>query len=97
MTTNNWHHKKFSERELKRYPKKDAATYWLCENYPKAWGFGTNENPMTTTSRTQTSSDPILDRLTFRSSAKTNTPKSATKPNVRLVTKYHHFFVECVL
>ena len=35
MTTNNWYHRTFSIRELSKYPKKDVATYWQCEDYPK--------------------------------------------------------------
>ena len=35
MTTNNWYHRTFSVRELNKYPKKDVATYWQCEDYPK--------------------------------------------------------------
>ena len=34
-------HKRFSRHELGGYPKKDAATYWRCEDYPHAWGHGT--------------------------------------------------------
>ena len=33
-------HRTFSRGELGRYPKKDVATYWQCEDYPKAWGHG---------------------------------------------------------
>lgn len=34
-------HKRFSRHELNGVPKKDAATYWRCEDYPQAWGHGT--------------------------------------------------------
>lgn len=32
--------------ELLDYPKKDATTYWECEEYPKAWGHGSKLNPL---------------------------------------------------
>ena len=35
MTSNKWYHRGFSRGELKEYPKKDVATYWQCEDYPK--------------------------------------------------------------
>jgi hypothetical protein len=63
MTTNNWFHRTYGKGELGKYPKKDNATYWECENYPKAWGFGTNENPLTS-KRSQR--DSMTDRMTFR-------------------------------
>jgi len=28
------------------YPKKDASTFWECEEYPKAWGHGSKLNPL---------------------------------------------------
>lgn len=35
-------HRPFTSNELSGYPRKDAATYWDCEGYPKAWGHGTD-------------------------------------------------------
>ena len=46
MTSNNWYHRTFSKQELSGYPRRDAATYWQCEDYPKAWGHGTARNPL---------------------------------------------------
>ena len=40
LTTTNSCHRAFKPKELDRYPKKDIATYWECEEYPKAWGHG---------------------------------------------------------
>lgn len=40
LTTTHKDHRAFKPDELKKYPKKDAATYWQCEDYPKAWGHG---------------------------------------------------------
>lgn len=32
--------------EQGKYPKKDYATFWECEPYPKAWGHGSKTNPL---------------------------------------------------
>ena len=40
LTTNNKAHRRFTDKELDSYPRKDVATYWDCEEYPKSWGFG---------------------------------------------------------
>ena len=40
LTTNNKTHRRFTHQELDSFPRKDIATYWDCEEYPKAWGFG---------------------------------------------------------
>jgi len=65
MTTNNWYHRTFSRGELGRYPKKDVATYWQCEDYPKAWGHGMRENPLPRR-LTRTDPGPMRDRTVFR-------------------------------
>lgn len=41
-TTSQATHRPFSSNELCGYPRKDIATYWDCEGYPKAWGHGTD-------------------------------------------------------
>ncbi|XP_062513070.1 stabilizer of axonemal microtubules 3-like [Corticium candelabrum] len=46
VSTTNKDHRAFSKWELSQYPKKDVATYWQCEDYPKAWGHGTKSNPL---------------------------------------------------
>ena len=40
MTTSGQTHRRFRPDELQGYAKKDVATYWETEGYPKAWGFG---------------------------------------------------------
>ena len=40
LTTTNQYHRSFKPKDLAGYPKKDIATYWECEDYPKAWGHG---------------------------------------------------------
>lgn len=32
--------------ELNQYPKKEYATYWECEDYPKSRGHGSKTNPL---------------------------------------------------
>lgn len=65
MTTNAWYHRTFSRRELGRYPKKDVATYWQCEDYPKAWGHGMRENPLSRR-LVMTDPGPMRDRTVFK-------------------------------
>lgn len=40
LTTNQDIHRFWNPDELNGIGKKDAATYWDLEDYPKAWGFG---------------------------------------------------------
>lgn len=46
LSTTHKDHRSFKPNELKKYPKKDVATYWECEEYPKAWGHGLKHNPV---------------------------------------------------
>ncbi|XP_002731919.3 stabilizer of axonemal microtubules 3-like [Saccoglossus kowalevskii] len=46
ISTTHKDHRPYAKRELSGYPKKDAATYWRCEDYPQAWGHGTKHNPL---------------------------------------------------
>ncbi|XP_046861470.1 uncharacterized protein LOC124454752 [Xenia sp. Carnegie-2017] len=46
LTTTQHDHRAFNEEELNGYPKKNYATIWECEEYPKAWGHGSKENPL---------------------------------------------------
>ncbi len=73
MTTNNWYHRRFTAQEAKKYPKKDIATYWQCEDYPKAWGFGTDTNQLSTRMRNN-NTESMRDRIVFR--MHTKIPKS---------------------
>lgn len=50
-----------------RYPKKEFGTYWECEDYPKAWGHGTDKNPLFK-SMVNGSQEPMRDRTVFKSS-----------------------------
>ncbi|KAL5503079.1 hypothetical protein EMCRGX_G009977 [Ephydatia muelleri] len=60
MTSNNWYHRTFSKQELSGYPRRDAATYWQCEDYPKAWGHGTARNPLSKSMGDETMRDRRL-------------------------------------
>ena len=60
------YHRTFSQGELDRYPKKDVATYWQCEDYPKAWGHGMRDNPLPRRLN-RTDPGPMRDRTLFRS------------------------------
>ncbi|KAK6183852.1 hypothetical protein SNE40_002376 [Patella caerulea] len=46
LSTSHQVHRPFKSAELKKYPKKDVATYWECEEYPKTLGFGLKQNPL---------------------------------------------------
>lgn len=46
LTTTHANHRHFTRNELAAYPRKEYATYWECEGYPKAWGHGANTNPL---------------------------------------------------
>jgi len=80
LTTNNKEHRRFTRKELMDYPKKDIATYWQCENYPKAWGHGLKTNPLT--SGLDLSNQSLMrDEVVFKSPTNIpNLPK--LKPNV---------------
>ena len=43
LSTTQKDHRSFSRHELDGYPRKDAATYWRCEDYTQAWGHGTKD------------------------------------------------------
>ncbi|XP_033645808.1 uncharacterized protein LOC117305137 [Asterias rubens] len=58
-------HKRFSRHELGGYPKKDAATYWRCEDYPHAWGHGTKHNPLPMNSVPR-ERPPMRDEMVFK-------------------------------
>ncbi|KAJ8023822.1 hypothetical protein HOLleu_36368 [Holothuria leucospilota] len=58
-------HKRFSRHELDGVPKKDAATYWRCEDYPQAWGHGTKHNPLPNSSVPR-ERGPMRDKMVFK-------------------------------
>lgn len=46
LTTYGKYHRSFKPTEHDEYARKDAATYWDLEGYPKAWGHGVEDNPV---------------------------------------------------
>lgn len=73
LTTTHKDHRAFQPAELKKYPKKDAATYWQCEDYPKAWGHGLKDNPLPKTS-VKREQLPMRDTTFF--TTKTKVPRA---------------------
>jgi hypothetical protein len=79
LTTNNRFHRRYSAPEQLGYARKDVATYWLCEDYPKAWGHGTKVNPLTTpTCRSERGT--MRDRTVFRTGTNVVILPSSLKP-----------------
>lgn len=77
LSTTQRDHRSFKPAELKGYPAKDIATYWQCEEYPKAWGFGTKDNPIPKDSVPREPL-PMVDSTWFKSRTKViNVPRSA--------------------
>ena len=72
-------HRRFSAPEQLGYACKDAATYWLCEDYPKAWGHGTKVNPLTTPTF-RSNRGPMRDRTVFRTGTSVQKLSSSVKP-----------------
>lgn len=79
LSTTHKDHRAYKPEELKKYPKKDAATYWQCEDYPKAWGHGLKDNPLPKTSvpREQL---PMRDTTFFKTATKVPRPPKAMVP-----------------
>lgn len=79
LSTTQKDHRAFQPRELKKYPKKDVATYWQCEDYPKAWGHGLKENPFP---KTAVKRDPLpmRDTMVFPTATKVPRPPKAMVP-----------------
>lgn len=79
LSTTQKDHRAFKPTELKKYPKKDAATFWQCEDYPKAWGHGLKENPLPKTSvpREQL---PMRDTMVFKTKTKIPRPPKSMVP-----------------
>ena len=72
--------------ELENYPKKVYATYWECEGYPKAWGHGSDKNPLPPES-VQRGKGPMRDQIWFRTATTIpRLPKSLESVPNRYVT-----------
>ncbi|XP_041365951.1 uncharacterized protein LOC121380963 [Gigantopelta aegis] len=69
ITTTHKTHRRFKPEELKAHPKKDIATYWECEGYPKAWGHGLKHNPLPKDSVPRERL-PMRDTMIFKTATK---------------------------
>ena len=89
LTTTNKHHRSFKPKELESYPKKNVATYWECEEYPKAWGHGLHHNPIPKESVPR-QPPPMRDEMVFKSETRIRRvpPKSVAVPHSGLKTEY---------
>lgn len=65
LSTTQKDHRFFSKQEKSKYPKKEYATYWECEGYPKAWGHGSKHNPLPPDSVPR-EKGPMWDHTWFR-------------------------------
>merc|ERR1711962_6300 len=66
LSTTQKDHRSFSKEEKSKYPRKDYATYWECEEYPKAWGHGSKLNPLPVDSIPR-EKGPMRDHTWFKS------------------------------
>ncbi|XP_055519425.1 uncharacterized protein LOC129713996 [Leucoraja erinacea] len=74
LSTTNKDFRAFKKTELEGIAKKDIATYWQTEDYPKAWGHGLKENPLPKASqRINRGPGPMIDPSVF--STQTRIPR----------------------
>ncbi|KAK2163037.1 hypothetical protein LSH36_87g06000 [Paralvinella palmiformis] len=92
LTTTNMYHRSFKPKELQGYPKKDIATYWECEEYPKAWGHGLQHNPLPKDSVPR-QKPPMRDEMVFKSETKIRRvpQKLVPVPHSGLKTEYSEY------
>lgn len=93
LTTTNQHHRAFKPKELESYPKKNVATYWQCEDYPKAWGHGLKHNPVPKDSVPR-EQPPMRDTMVFKSATQVRRipPKSVPVPHTGKTTEHRDNF-----
>ena len=65
LSTTQKDHRDFTREEKSAYPQKNYATYWECENYPKAWGHGSKQNPLPVDSVPR-EEGPMRDHIWFK-------------------------------
>lgn len=65
LTTTQKDHRAFKKAEMNKYPKKQYATYWECEEYPTAWGHGSTQNPLPPNSVPR-EKGPMRDQIWFK-------------------------------
>ncbi|ELU15411.1 hypothetical protein CAPTEDRAFT_224565 [Capitella teleta] len=86
-------HRRFKPKELNGYPKKDIATYWGCEEYPKSWGHGLKHNPVPK-SLILKEQPPMRDEMVFKFPTKVRRIPPITNhvPHAGLQTEYGNHF-----
>jgi len=67
LTTTQKDHRAFTKVELEKYPKKEYATFWECEGYPRAWGHGSKVKQLPQNVVPKEKS-PMRDSMWFKSS-----------------------------
>ncbi|XP_067875794.1 stabilizer of axonemal microtubules 3 [Heterodontus francisci] len=95
LSTTNKDFRAFKKEELEGFPKKDIATYWEMEDYPKAWGHGLKENPLPKEAQRIISvPGPMLDPIVFP--VATRIPRLPRRlppvPNRGLKTQYQELY-----
>lgn len=95
LTTTHKDHRRFNRSEFGEYPKKNYATFWECEDYPKAWGHGSKENPLPRYSQPPRD-QPMRDETVFPAATTIpRLPKSMRPvPNRGLTTEVRCNFVD---
>lgn len=78
LSTTHKDHHPFSKSQLSGYPEKNVATYWQCEDYPKAWGHGMRHNPLPKKKSSSQPEIPLRDKTFFETA--TNIPPLSQKP-----------------
>lgn len=79
LTTYNKEHHKFRKEQVKGIGKKDAITIYDTEETPKAWGFGTKQNPIPIDEPSRANL-PMRDELWFKTETKQRNVHCPPKP-----------------
>jgi hypothetical protein len=79
ISTTQKDHRSWDDMELKGYPRKNNATYWACEEYPKAWGHGPQNNPLPKAAVPR-ERPPMRDTLIFKSATRVPFWPRSAKP-----------------
>ncbi|XP_046573804.1 uncharacterized protein LOC124281845 [Haliotis rubra] len=94
LSTTQKDHRSFKPDELKKYPKKDIATTWQCEDMPKSWGHGLKHNPFPKDSVPREPL-PMRDTMMFPTATKIpRQPKAMVPvPHSGLKTEYSDLYI----
>jgi len=81
LTTTKKDHRPFTPSELRKYPEKDALTYWEFENYPKVWGHGSNDGKNIPDRKRLNARDSMRDLTLGGLEIKSQTKKIPARPS----------------